>query len=384
MLRTDTSGNPTWHELLNRIRETNFSAYANQDVPIERLVEILNPDRSAGRLPLFQVLLSLHDAPPQPEFPGLTARAEPVERTVQNKFDLAVHLRETVAEDGTPGGLEGMVEYSTNLFDAADVERLTDRLTGLLAAMAADPGQRIGAAELLDQAEHEQVVRGWNATTHEVPRATLPELFAQQAARTPDRTAVVFEDTELTYAELDLRAGRLARLLAERGAAPESCVAVLLPRSENLVVTLLAVLKTGAAYLPVDPGYPADRIQYLLEDAGPALVLTEGHPAFDGVAAGETFAATSGTVLPEHPAYVIYTSGSTGAPKGVVVSHASIVNRLAWMQDRYGLDATDRVLQKTPPDSTCLSGSSSGRCSTARPWWWRGPAGTRTRRTWPG
>ncbi|MFE9774066.1 amino acid adenylation domain-containing protein [Streptomyces sp. NPDC005931] len=348
VLRTDTGGNPTWHELLGRISETNLSAYANQDVPIERLVEILNPDRSAGRLPLFQVLLSLHEAPPQPEFPGLTVRAEPVERIVQNKFDLAVHLRETVTEDGSPGGLEGMVEYSTDLFDAADVERLTDRLARLLAAMAADPGQRIGEAELLDRAEHEQVVRDWNATAHEVPRATLPELFAQQAARTPDRTAVVFEDTELTYAELDLRAGRLARLLAERGAAPESCVAVLLPRSENLVVTLLAVLRTGAAYLPVDPGYPAERIQYLLDDARPALVLTEDHPVFDEVPAGEAFAADPGTVLPEHPAYVIYTSGSTGAPKGVVVSHASIVNRLAWMQDRYRLDATDRVLQKTP------------------------------------
>ncbi|WP_432074135.1 amino acid adenylation domain-containing protein [Streptomyces wuyuanensis] len=348
VLRTDTSGNPTWHELLARISETNLSAYANQDLPIERLVEILNPDRSAGRLPLFQVLLSLHEAPPEPAFPGLTARAEPVERIVQNKFDLAVHLRETVDEDGTPGGLEGMVEYSTDLFDAADVERLTDRLARILAALVADPGQRIGEADLLDEAEHEQVVRGWNATAHEVPRSTLPELFAQQAARTPDRTAVVFEDTELTYAELDLRAGRLARLLAERGAAPERCVAVVLPRSEALVVTLLAVLKTGASYLPVDPGYPAERIQYLLEDARPALVLTEDHPVFEEVPAGDAFTAGPGTCLPEHPAYVIYTSGSTGAPKGVVVSHASIVNRLAWMQDRYRLDETDRVLQKTP------------------------------------
>ncbi|MFJ4581858.1 amino acid adenylation domain-containing protein [Streptomyces echinatus] len=348
VLRTDTSGNPTWHELLGRISETNLGAYANQDVPIERLVELLNPDRSAGRLPLFQVLLSLHGTPPEPAFPGLAARPEPVERIVQNKFDLAVHLRETVAEDGGPGGLDGMVEYSTDLFDAADVERLTDRLARMFAALAADPGQRIGAAGLLDEAEHEQVVRGWNDTAHEVPYATLPELFAAQAARTPDRTAVVFEGTELTYAELDARAERFARLLAEHGAGPETCVAVVLPRSETLVVTLLAVLKAGAAYLPVDPGYPAERIRYLLDDARPVLTLTEDHPLLGAEPAGDAAAAGPGACLPEHPAYVIYTSGSTGAPKGVVVSHASIVNRLTWMQGRYRLDATDRVLQKTP------------------------------------
>ncbi|MFG2386696.1 amino acid adenylation domain-containing protein [Streptomyces avermitilis] len=348
VLRTDTSGNPTWRELLGRISETNLSAYANQDVPIERLVELLNPDRSAGRLPLFQVLLSLHGTPPEPAFPGLAARPEPVERIVQNKFDLAVHLRETVAEDGGPGGLEGMVEYSTDLFDAADIERLMDRLARTFAALAADPGQRIGAADLLDEAEHEQVVRGWNDTAHEVPYATLQELFAAQAARTPDRTAVVFEGTELTYSELDLRAERLARLLAEHGAGPETCVAVVLPRSETLVVTLLAVLRTGAAYLPVDPGYPAERIQYLLDDARPVLTLTEDHPLFGAEPSGGAVVAGPAACLPEHPAYVIYTSGSTGAPKGVVVSHASIVNRLTWMQDRYRLDATDRVLQKTP------------------------------------
>nr|URG41757.1 Pep28 [Streptomyces sp. NAK02211] len=348
VLRTDTSGNPTWHELLDRISETNLSAYAHQDVPIERLVELLNPDRSAGRMPLFQVLLSLHAAPPEPQLPGLAARAEPVERIVQNKFDLAVHLRETVTEDGAPGGLEGMVEYSTDLFDAADVERLTVRLARILAALAADPGQRIGTAELLDEAERAQVVHGWNDTAHAVPHTTLPQLLTAQAARTPDRTAVVFEDTELTYAELDLRASRLARVLAEHGAGPETCVAVLLPRSETLVVALLAVLRTGAAYLPVDPGYPAERIQYLLDDARPVLTLTEDHPLLAAEPTGPALPAGPGICLPEHPAYVIYTSGSTGAPKGVVVSHASIVNRLLWMQDRFGLDATDRVLQKTP------------------------------------
>ena len=361
VLRTDTSGNPTWRELLGRIGETNLAAYAHQDVPIERLVELLNPDRSAGRMPLFQVLLSLHGAPPEPELPGLAARPEPVERIVQNKFDLAVHLRETAAEDGSPGGLEGMVEYSTDLFDAADVERLTECLARMFAALADDPGQRIGDAELLDEAERTRVLRTWNATAHEVPRATLPELFAAQAARTPDRTAVVFEGTALTYAELDRRSGRLARALAAHGARPETRVAVVLPRSETLVVALLAVLRTGAAYVPVDPGYPADRVRYLLDDARPVLTLTEDHPLLDAGSEAEPGSAhepapapepgapePGGGCLPAHPAYVIYTSGSTGAPKGVVVSHASIVNRLAWMQDHYRLDATDRVLQKTP------------------------------------
>ncbi|MFJ9476074.1 amino acid adenylation domain-containing protein [Streptomyces mirabilis] len=348
VLRTDTSGNPTWHELLGRISETNLNAYANQDLPFERLVEILNPSRSNGRLPLFQILLSLHGATPEPAFPGLVARGEALDRIVQNKFDLAIHLREAFDEDGAPAGLDGMVEYSTDLFDEAAVEQLSDHLVRLLSAMATDPGQRIGAAELLDPAGRERVVATWNNTAHEVPRTTLPELFAAQAARTPDRTAVEFEDTSLTYSQLDLRAGRLARLLAEHGAGPEQCVAVVLPRSEALVVTLLAVLKTGAAYLPIDPGYPAERIQYLLDDARPVLTLTEDHPVFGVEPAGPVLGRDEVACVPEHPAYVIYTSGSTGRPKGVVVSHASIVNRLLWMQDRYGLDETDRVLQKTP------------------------------------
>ncbi len=189
MLRTDTSGNPTWHELLGRISETNLNAYANQDLPFERLVEILNPSRSNGRLPLFQILLSLHGATPEPAFPGLVARGEALDRIVQNKFDLAIHLREAFDEDGAPAGLDGMVEYSTDLFDEAAVEQLSDHLVRLLSAMATDPGQRIGAAELLDPAGRERVVRTWNDTAHEVPRTTLPELFAAQAARTPYSTA---------------------------------------------------------------------------------------------------------------------------------------------------------------------------------------------------
>jgi len=242
-----------------------------------------------------------------------------------------------------------MIEYSGDLFEAEAVEQLADRLVRVLTAMIADPGQRIGAADLLDPADRERVLRTWNDTAHDVPRTTLPELFAAQVARTPDRTALVFEGTAMSYAELDLRAGRLARLLAGYGARPETCVAVVLPRSETLVVTLLAVLRTGPAYLLVDPGLPAERVRYLLDDARPVLTLTEDHPVL--AAAGSTGGAVAldtAACLPEHPAYVIYTSGSTGRPKGVVVPHSGIVNRLLWMQDRHRLDETDRVLQKTP------------------------------------
>ncbi|RJQ75848.1 non-ribosomal peptide synthetase [Amycolatopsis panacis] len=344
VLRTDTSGNPTWHELLRRISETNLDAYAHQDVPFERLVEILKPDRSAGRLPLFQVLLSLHGAAPDPVFAGLSTSAEPLTRIVQNKFDLAIHLRESFDEDGTPAGLAGMIEYSADLFDAPAVDELAARLARILDAMTADPAQRIGAAELLDPAERDQAVHAWNDTAHDVPHTTLPELLAEQAQRTPKRTAVVFEGAELTYRELDQRADRLARHLVEHGARPETRVAVMLPRSEQLVVALVAVLKAGAAYVPIDPGYPAERVHYLLNDAEPVLILTEGHYLFDA----EPIDTALPRCLPEHPAYVIHTSGSTGHPKGVAVSHEGIVNRLLWMQDRYSLNETDRVLQKTP------------------------------------
>ncbi|MEV5378992.1 amino acid adenylation domain-containing protein [Streptomyces nondiastaticus] len=377
VLRTDTSGNPGFRTLLERVRETDLAAYAHQDLPFERLVEELRPARSPAHHPLFQVALAFHNtAEPALELPGLRAEAEGV-RTGTTKFDLTVELTERRAgtggesstgtgEPGAAGGMEGLVEYSTDLFDAASVRTLVSRYTRLLEAVVADPEQPIGSIDILSREEREQLLVQWNDTARPVPESDLPTLFETQAACTPQALALVFEDTGLTYAELNARANRLAHFLIEQGAGPERVVAVALPRSAELVAALLAVLKSGAAYLPVDPAQPAERTAFMLDDARPVTVLTttEGGPVLpphmprttldelDATGALDACPSTdpdrTGLLTPLHPAYVIYTSGSTGRPKGVAVPHTAIVNRLHWMQAEYRLDATDRVLQKTP------------------------------------
>ncbi|WP_405527572.1 amino acid adenylation domain-containing protein [Streptomyces avidinii] len=251
------------------------------------------------------------------------------------------------------------LDHRTDVLDARTARSLGEALERLLTAVADAPSTPVGEVDLLSEEQH-RLIREWNGTAVPVPRTTLVELFAQQVARTPGAPATVFRDERLSYAELDARAERLARELRARGAGPERIVAVALHRSTEMVVSLLAVLKSGAAYLPVDPSLPADRIAYMLSDAEPVLLLAD-----DGVAAalpaaadlprldpGAVHGGSGGAAvqapLPSHPAYVIYTSGSTGRPKAVVVEHSAIVNRLLWMQDRYRLGADDRVLQKTP------------------------------------
>ncbi|MFI0260632.1 amino acid adenylation domain-containing protein [Streptomyces sp. NPDC017056] len=347
VLRTDTGGNPPFTDLLDRVRRTGLAAYSHQDVPFEHLVEVLKPARSAARHPLFQVLLSFHHAGDLPvELPGLHVRAEET-RSQSAKFDLLFRLAERNTTDGGPGGLEGGVEYSTDLFDRGTVEGLATRFERLLDAVAADPGRRIWRFGILSPAERESVLSGWNATARSLPPVTLPELFEAQAARTPDAVAVVAEGEALSYGELDAWANRLAHALTERGAGPERVVAVVLPRSVELVVALLAVLKSGAAYLPVDPGHPAERTRAMLDEARPVCVLDDPEgvrnpqPETAGVARTVPF-------TPSHPAYVLYTSGSTGTPKGVVVPHAAVVNRLLGLQEEFGLEPSDSCLYKAP------------------------------------
>ncbi|MFF8835274.1 amino acid adenylation domain-containing protein [Streptomyces sp. NPDC015130] len=350
VLRTDTSGDPSFRELLARVRHADLEAFAHQDLPFERLVEELNPARSLARHPLFQVLLVKKDptASGQAEsMPGLRTEVVPVGTWVA-KFDLTVGIEERYDSEGRPAGLDWTLGYASDLFDHPTVELLGHRLSVLLSALAQDPDQALGAVDLLTDEEHDQVAHRWNDTTVPVPATTLPRLFAEQARRTPGATAVLFEDERLDYAALDARAEHLARHLVAHGARPERVVAVALPRSVELIVALYAVHRAGAAYLPVDPDYPRDRVAHMLQDAEPALVLT---PEL----LGELEAAPApGAVrelpeaLPGHPAYVIYTSGSTGRPKGVVVTHEAIVNRLLWMQHTYALEPGERVLQKTP------------------------------------
>ncbi|WP_372665337.1 non-ribosomal peptide synthetase [Amycolatopsis kentuckyensis] len=340
VLRVDTAGDPSFRDLVARVRDRGLDAYAHQDVPFERLVEALNPARSLAHHPLFQTMLAWQNTPGAGvELPGLTVTERPV-GTGTAKFDLWFSFTERA------DGLHGQAEFNAEVFDHPTVAGLLDRLEVLLRQVVAAPDRRLGALDVLTPAERGGLERTWSGALEDVPAVTVPELFAAQVARTPDATALVFEDDELTYAELDAVSNRLARVLADRGAGPERVVALALSRSTHLVTAILAVLKTGAAYLPLDPGYPADRIAFMLQDAQPALVLATADdlPRLDGV----SDAPLDVVLRPENPAYVIYTSGSTGRPKGVVVPHAGIVNRLLWMQDEYGLTGDDRVLQKTP------------------------------------
>nr|QEO74770.1 phosphopantetheine-binding domain-containing pro [uncultured bacterium] len=346
VLRVDTTGDPSFRDLIAQVREHNLDAYAHQDVPFERLVEELNPSRSLAYHPLFQTMLAWQNTPAAGvHLPGLEAEKIPV-GTGTSKFDLWFSLTETAR------GIDGMAEYNAEIFDRSTVESILARLETLLRAAVAEPDLRIGRIDLLTEDEHDRITAEWVDT--DVPATTIPELFAAQVRRTPDHLALIFEDVELSYAELDALSNRLARLLVSCGVGPESVVALALPRSVHLVASILAVLKAGAAYLPLDPDYPAERIEFMLADAAPALVLSDKPLAYETVALDETDLSewssepVTSAVSPDHPAYVIYTSGSTGRPKGVVVPHKGIVNRLLWMQDEYGLTADDRVLQKTP------------------------------------
>ncbi|MHA5055136.1 condensation domain-containing protein, partial [Streptomyces sp. SD15] len=297
VLRTDLSGDPGFAELLRRVRETDLAAYEHQDLPFERLVEAVNPERSLARHPLFQVMV-VHLAGPggTPALPGLTARPEPIGQETA-KFDLSFDF----VEQGDGNGIQGWIEYSTDLFDPTTAELLADRLVSVLEQATATPDRPVGLLELLTDDERTRVLTDWNDTGREVPGLTLPELFRAQVAATPAATALVFEGAALTYAELDARVERLAGVLSGMGVGPEGVVAVSLPRSVDLVVALLAVHRAGAAYLPLDVDYPAERIAFMLDDAEPVCVIAGGLP--EGPC-GELPRSYD----PRHPAYVIYTS----------------------------------------------------------------------------
>ncbi len=366
VLRTDLSGNPGFAELIGRVRERSLAAYAHQELPFERLVEVLNPSRSLSRHPLFQVMLAFESGTAAaPELPGLGLSPLPIESRGA-KFDLSVALTEQRSALGEAQGIGGVIEYSGDLFDRGTVETLAGRLIRLLSGAVETPGRPIGELAILAAAERSTILQGWNDTARPVAPATLPALFAAQAARTPDATAVVFGERRLSYAELDAHSNALAHHLQGLGAAPESIIGLCVERSAEMLVGLLGILKAGSAYLPLDPDYPAERLAFMLNDAGSAIVVTQQallgrlppDPArtrttvrldadWPAIALQPRTAPHTG-LDPRNPAYVIYTSGSTGTPKGVVSSHEGLHNRLAWMQDAYGLQPGDVVLQKTP------------------------------------
>lgn len=369
VLRTDTSGNPTVNELLGRVRETVLSAYNHQDVPFDYLVEALQPSRSLAHHPLFQIMLALQNVPPRDgELPDLASRPVRIPTTVA-KFDLTVVLHERHDDRGAPRGLEGFVEYATDLFDESTVENFVARWTRVLRAFAIDPARRIGEIDVLTPRERSRLLDEVNRTERSWQAETALELLARQVRRRPDAPAVVTNQELVSYAELDARANRLAHALLDQGAGPERIVALALPRGVDLVVAILAVLKAGAAYLPLDPAHPPARLAQVLRDADPVLLVamthtedrvkdgngtrrlllddTETHKHIARYPDTEPTEQERGVLRGDHPAYVIYTSGSTGAPKGVVVPHEALVNFLGAMQERVPLRAGDRMLAQT-------------------------------------
>jgi amino acid adenylation domain-containing protein len=361
VLRTTFEGDPSFNELLKRVREVCLGAYAHQDVPFEKLVEELQPEREMSHAPLFQVMFVLQNAPmPALALPGLTLDALPIARHVA-KFDLTLSLEET------SDGLKGLFEYNEDLFDEAGIGRLIARFRNLLEAVASDPAQRLSELRLLDDGERRQLLAEWNDTNVEYERdSCLHELFERQVERTPEAAAVSFVEADgrvsiLTYSELNARANRLARHLVRLGVGAETFVGILAAREPETVVGVLAVLKAGGAYLPLDPAYPKERIGYMLADARVRTLLTQQRHAeilhaHDGAqlvyldAAGAAWAEESAENLPrrarpENLAYVIYTSGSTGQPKGVMVSHQGLSNLSLAEASAFDLKAGSRVLQ---------------------------------------
>jgi amino acid adenylation domain-containing protein/FkbM family methyltransferase len=366
-LRVGAGAGETFTGLLGRVREVCLGAYAHQEAPFERVVEELGVARDLSRHPVFQVAIALQNAPAEElRLPGLDLIPFEFEAETA-KFDLTLFL----TKDGDE--LKGDLEYNADLFEAETAGQMARHFMRLLEAVVVEPGLRVWELPLLTGQERELIVEGWNRTAHDFgTRASLPEMLAEQAARTPDGVALSFEGERLTYAELNRRADRLARLLRRRGIRPEAVVGVLMERSVEMVVALLAVLKAGGAYLPLDPEYPRERLAFMLEDSGARLVLAQRHlhealhahgvevinldqdglpdcaepPSDEG--GSENSEEVAGRVLPDGLAYVIYTSGSTGTPKAVMSTHAGLSNRLLWMQDAYRLSPQDRVLQKTP------------------------------------
>ena len=361
VLRAELDGRMPFARLLEQTRDRSLDAQAYQEVPFERLVQALQGERSLSHSPLFQVMFNHQQSRPG-ALSGMLAglQVESVEwqgRTTQFDLQLDTH------EEGER--LMASLTYATDLFDAPRIEQMAAHWRNLLAAIVANPECAIGQLPMLTAAEVESTLYQLNATEHRYPGpACVQEHIEAQAAATPDACALIFADEHLSYRALNQRANRLARRLRDAGVGPEVRVGVACERSLELVIGLLAILKAGGAYVPLDPEYPAERLAYLFEDSAISLLLTQPHVQADVplpdalpvicLEAGDTWlAGYDSDNLPnlacaQHLAYVIYTSGSTGRPKGAGNSHGALYNRLAWMQQAYGLSAADRVLQKTP------------------------------------
>src|SRR5229473_2530290 len=348
VLRVDLSGDPSVREMLRRVREVCLGAYAHQDLPFERLVEDLNPKRDLSREPLFQVMLVLQNIPfGELRMGGLELTGIPQER-VTAKFDLTLSMGESEE------GLRGVMEYATDLYERATIERMLGHWERVLEEMVAKPEERISEIKMMREEERRQVVEEWDETEREYEKdRSIQEMFEEQVKRTPEATAVIFEGAELSYEELNRRANQVGHYLRGLGVGAEERVGICVERSLEMVVGLLGILKAGGAYVPLDPEYPPERLGYMLEDARVPVLLTQERirerlPESDARIVEldkewEQIARESSEDLPsvtegENAAYVMYTSGSTGRPKGVVVTHGGLTNYLLWGAGNYAME----------------------------------------------
>ena len=354
VLRADLAGDPSFAEIVARVRDASLGGYEHQDLPFEYLVEELAPERDTSRNPLFQVMFVHQTASvPALELEGVRFEMLRVDNQTA-KFDLQMFCGER------EGGLEGSLEYATDVFDRETAEWLVGAYLRILEAAVAAPERRLSQLPLASDPEIEQVVEGWNRTRLDYgPFQPIPRLFEQQAARTPDAVALEFASTRMSYADLEGESRRVALGLQALGIGPESRVGIYSERSLDLVVALLAVLRCGAAYVPIETEWPADRIESVLADADVKVVLAAGPRQAEGLFGKARILSLDDcpdrdeelivpALDPQGLAYVIFTSGSTGRPKGVGIAHEGLQNRLAWMQQAYALQPTDCVLQKTP------------------------------------
>nr|QEO74050.1 condensation domain-containing protein [uncultured bacterium] len=360
VMRTDMSGNPSFRELLGRVKKIAIEGYAHQEVPFEKLVEVLKPDRNLSRTPLFQVMFAFHNWEQESlELTELDERSIRREATTA-KYDLTLEMTEYA------GNILGMLQYKSDLFDESTMARMVEHFQRLVESAVSKPDQSISAVQMLSPPEQQLLLEQWSSAPADYQTdQRLHELFEQQAARTPDAIAVSFEQEQVSYTELNARANQLAHQLQSLNVRPEVTVGVLMERSVEMVVALLGVLKAGGAYLPLDPAYPVERLRFMLEDAAAPVLLTQAAlaallPTASAHVLSLDDAETAATldtrhrhnpqadVLSDSPAYIIYTSGSTGQPKGVVIPHRAIANHMRWMLERFPLRASDRVLQKTP------------------------------------
>lgn len=354
-LRADFTGKPTFREFLGRVRAATLGALSHQDVPFEKLVEELNPERKRNRTPLFQTMFALRNTPASDTaIEGLTITPLRIP-DAKARFDLTLEAEEE------PEGLHLCFEYDSELFRPETITRMLGHFQNLLQAVVADPAQRVSDLALLTDGERNQILNEWNQNRIAIPDdVCIHTLFEAQVERTPEATAVEFQGESLNYRQLNQRANQLAHALRNRGVGPDTLVGICVHRSLEMMVGMLGVLKAGGAYVPIDPAYPADRLAFMIEDAGLSLILTQERLASDiptGSAASlcldkdwATIAKESDenpapNVVPANLAYVIYTSGSTGNPKGVMIEHRSLVNFTVTAAAAYKIGPADRVLQ---------------------------------------